>query len=100
MSKPVVFNVPATIICGGGAVAELAAQLQRIGIGRVLLVTDEFMVQSGLAPRVEADLRRAGIEVGSFAGVQPDPTEQNVLDGLARFRALGAGAVVALGGGS
>lgn len=95
-----IFNVPSTIICGGGAVGELAGQLQRRRVGRVLLVTDQFLVQSGLVARIESDLRAAGIEYGMFAGVQPDPTEQNVLEGLARFQEFGAEAVVALGGGS
>ncbi|MDO8540494.1 MAG: iron-containing alcohol dehydrogenase [Opitutaceae bacterium] len=97
---PVNFNVPATIVVGGGAINELVPQLQRLKLGRVLLVTDEFMVKSGLAPRVESDLRCGGIEVATFAGVQPDPTAQNVTDGVAKFRESRAAAVVALGGGS
>lgn len=97
---PSSFHVPGAILCGGGALDELAGQLQRRRHARVLLVTDEFMVQCGLAPRLEADLRRAGIDVTTFAGVQPDPTERNVLDGLARFHAARAEAIVALGGGS
>ena len=40
------FNVPATIIFGGGALRELAPQLRRLGVTRALLVTDEFMVRS------------------------------------------------------
>lgn len=94
------FNLPATVLCGGGALGELPKQLQRLEAKRVLLVTDEFIVRSGLAARVESDLRAAEIEVGTFARVQPDPTEQNVHDGLARFRELQADAIVALGGGS
>ena len=94
------FNIPATIVSGGGAISELAPQLKRLGVARVLLVTDEFMMQSGLAARVEADLSKDAIEVAVFSGVQPDPTEENVVAGLARFRAAGAEAIVALGGGS
>ena len=94
------FKIPGTIICGGGALAELLPQLRRLGKTRVLLVTDPFMVQSGLAPRVAADLRAGGCEVGLFAGVQPDPTEQNVLAGLAHYREMRAEVIVALGGGS
>ncbi len=94
------FNLPATVLCGGGALGELSKQLQRLDAKRVLLVTDEFIVRSGLAARVEADLRAAHLAVGIFSGVQPDPTEQAVVDGLARFRELQADAIVALGGGS
>ncbi|MGH7956174.1 MAG: iron-containing alcohol dehydrogenase, partial [Opitutaceae bacterium] len=94
------FNVPATVICGGGAIAELTPQLKRLRVTRVLLVTDDFMVRSGLVSRVEAELRGVDIAVATFAGVQPDPTEENVLAGLAQFHAEGAEAIVALGGGS
>lgn len=94
------FNVPATIITGAGAVRELAPQLRRRGLTRVLLVTDDFMVSSGLVARVSADLVAAGLQAEVFSGVQPDPSEDNVLAGFTRLQACGATAVVALGGGS
>jgi alcohol dehydrogenase len=98
MSAP--FNIPSTIITGAGASRELAPQLRRRGLERVLLVTDAFMVSSGLAPRIVADLAAAGIAAEVFADVQPDPSVDNVLAGLERLRASDAQAVVALGGGS
>ena len=94
------FNVPATIICSGGASRELPSQLERLGVQRVLLVTDEFMVKSGLVSRLETELRNAALECATFAGVQPDPSEKNVIDGLARYQESGAQGIVALGGGS
>ncbi len=94
------FNVPSTVIAGARAVRELAPELGRRGITRVLLVTDAFMMSSGLAPRVSADLAAAGVAVEVFSDVQPDPTEENVLAGFTRLQASGAQAVVALGGGS
>ncbi len=98
MSTP--FNVPATVLCGAGVVHELAPQLRRLGAARILLVTDEFLVHAGVAPRMVAALIQDGLAVEVFSGVQPDPTEQNVLDGLARYQGFRAEAVVALGGGS
>ena len=69
-------------------------------MARVLVVTDSFLVQSGLVARVERDLRAGGIHFGVFAGVQPDPTEANVSEGLRLFAECAAEAVIALGGGS
>ena len=94
------FNVPSTILIGAGASAELAPQLARLGARRVLLVTDAFMVSSGLAARFTTDMERAGMHVALFAGVQPDPTDANVHDGLRHFTAGNCDALVALGGGS
>jgi len=94
------FNIPSTVITGPGALQQLVPQLRRRDLQRVLLVTDAYMVASGLAPRVAAELVDAGLVVELFSEVQPDPSEENVLAGFARLQACGAQAVVALGGGS
>jgi alcohol dehydrogenase len=94
------FNIPSSVIIGGGASAELLPQLRRLGAKRVLVVTDAFMVKSGVVARLLAPLQEGGIETAIFDGVQPDPTVQNVRDGLALYRSSGAEAVVAIGGGS
>jgi len=94
------FNIPSSVIIGGGASAELLPQLRRLGAKRVLVVTDTFMVKSGVVARLLAPLQEGGIETAVFDGVQPDPTVQNVRDGLALYRSSGAEAVVAIGGGS
>lgn len=94
------FNIPSSVIIGGGASAELLPQLRRLGAKRVLVVTDAFMVKSGVVARLLAPLQEGGIETAVFDGVQPDPTVQNVRDGLALYRSSGAEAVVAIGGGS
>jgi len=94
------FNIPSSVIIGGGASAELLPQLRRLGAKRVLVVTDAFMVKSGVVARLLAPLQESGIGIAVFDGVQPDPTVQNVRDGLALYRSSGAEAVVAIGGGS
>jgi alcohol dehydrogenase len=94
------FNIPSSVIIGGGASAELLPQLRRLGAKRVLVVTDAFMVKSGVVARLLAPLQENGMEIAVFDGVQPDPTVQNVRDGLALYRSSGAEAVVAIGGGS
>jgi alcohol dehydrogenase len=94
------FNIPSSVIIGGGASAELLPQLRRLGAKRVLVVTDAFMVKSGVVARLLSPLQESGMEVAVFDGVQPDPTVQNVRDGLALYRSSGAEAVVAIGGGS
>lgn len=94
------FNVPSVVIVGAGAAGELGAQLARLGAQRVLLVTDAFLVASGVAARHAAAIEQAGRRVTLFSGVQPDPTDANVAAGLACLREAGCDAVVALGGGS
>lgn len=93
-------HFPPSILIGGGARREVVAQLQRYLIQRVLLVTDVGMMQLGPPREIAALLDDAGISVTIFDGVQPDPTDLNVTDGLALYRANGCQAVVAVGGGS
>ena len=94
------FNVPATVITGAGASRELAPQLLRLGARRILLVTDAFMESSGLAEVFVRAMEGAGIRVALFSGVQPDPTDANVRDGLRVYVGKQCDAIVALGGGS
>src|ERR1043165_9203499 len=94
------FHVPSTILIGGGARREVAAQLQQLQVQRVLLVTDAGMVQLGPAREVAALCAEAGLAVTIFDGVQPDPTDRNVTEGLERFCSEKCEAIVAVGGGS
>ena len=57
------FNIPSTVLTGAGASRELVPQLQRLGARRVLLVTDAFMVTSGLAGTVVREMENAGLAV-------------------------------------
>lgn len=94
------FNIPPNVIVGAGAAGRLASQLQRLRVTRVLVVTDAFILDSGVVSQLLAPLEPAGISAAIFAGVQPDPTTESVSAGLALYRSSGAQAVVAIGGGS
>jgi alcohol dehydrogenase class IV len=94
------FNVPPTIVVGGGASRQVGTQAQRLGGKRALVVTDSYMVQSGLVQQCLADLEAVQIPGRVFADVQPDPTDDNVHAGLAELRAHRCDLIVGLGGGS
>jgi len=94
------FNIPSTIIVGGGASNKVGAQAKRFGVKNVLLVTDAYMESCGLAGKVADSMKGVGVNVTVFAGVQPDPTDRNVLEGLEILRRNDCGMVVGLGGGS
>ena len=94
------FNVPPSIIIGGGVSGQIAAQAARLGARRALLVTDAHMVATGPAKQCADRLTASSIAATIFAGVQPDPTDLNVWDGLALLRQHNCDLVVGLGGGS
>jgi alcohol dehydrogenase class IV len=94
------FNIPSTVIVGAGASKELAAQAKRIKARSVLVVTDSYIEQCGVAGQITDSLEKEGIKISIFSGVQADPTDKNVLDGLLHLKDTGADLVVGLGGGS
>jgi 4-hydroxybutyrate dehydrogenase len=93
-----VFAFPTRTLFGAGALAQLEDEMTHLGIRRPLLVTDRGVVQAGLIERVRNAAKLFPFAV--FDGVSPNPTEQNVLDGIERYREERCDGVVAVGGGS
>ncbi len=88
------FSFSTRIFFGEGALE----RLRRVEDKRVLIVTDRFMAQLGVADKVASYLTRCTASV--FDGVVPDPPIEVVTAGVEAFRACQAQAVIAVGGGS
>src|SRR5258708_27696124 len=86
----------AAILFGPGAIEELPRELARRGVQRPLLVTDAGLVRTPLFEGVSKLIPGAVI----YSDVEPNPTERNVLDGVARYRESKCDGIVGLGGGS
>ncbi len=100
MSDLVTWSFPTTIVFGAGALSTLPDRAQKLGGKRALVVTDPGVVKAGVAARVEEGLRAAGLHAATFSGVDPNPVEKNVSDGVDAYREARADFVVAVGGGS
>jgi len=94
------FDVPATILHGGGCRNQLPNLVRELGGTRVLLVTDPGLVSLGVAEEVVGMLQNHGLSITVFDDVQPDPTDENVAAGVEALEASRADILVALGGGS
>ena len=70
---------PRLTLIGGGSVAELPAVLRRLGLARPLIVTDPFMVSSGLLRRCLDPLAAAAIAADVFSDTVSDPTDTVVV---------------------
>jgi 4-hydroxybutyrate dehydrogenase len=99
-SSVVTWSFPTTIVFGNGCVTTVADRVKGLGVSRALVVCDTGIVKVGIAERVRALLEAGGIAARVFDGVDPNPVEQNVVQGVAAYREHGAGCVVAVGGGS
>jgi alcohol dehydrogenase class IV len=91
---------PRLMLMGGGAVAKIGEVLGQLGLSRPLVVTDPFMVSSGMVDRVLAPLRASGLAPQVFSETVPDPTDRVVEAGVAVLRAGGFDCLVGFGGGS
>ena len=95
-SNPTVFTFPNRILFGVGAIGAVASELDRWGIQRPLVVTDPGLMASGIVETIRPKLPDPAI----FSGILPNPTEDNVLEGLDRYRDAGCDGLIAIGGGS
>jgi len=94
------WNYPTAVKFGAGRIAELPEALKAAGIKRPLLVTDAGLVNLPVTQSTLKLLRDAGIEVGVFADVKPNPISANVNAGVEVLRRGGHDGVIAFGGGS
>jgi alcohol dehydrogenase class IV len=91
---------PRLILIGGGAVAKAADVLSQLGLSRPLIVTDPFMVSSGLIEHALKPLREAGKSPAIFSDTVPDPTDTVIEAGVAALRAGSFDCLIGFGGGS
>ena len=85
---------------GAGAIAEIPDELQRRGYKKVFVCTDPDLVKFGVAAKVTDLLDEAGIAYSVYSDIKPNPTIQNVTDGVEAFKAAEADSIVTIGGGS
>lgn len=85
---------------GPGAVKKLPAWIREKGYDNVLVVTDKGLMGLGLLDSMFDAMKEAGVQYTVYDGVQPNPTDINVEEGLKLFRENNCQAMVAFGGGS
>lgn len=85
---------------GRNSALELCDQLAVLGYRKVLLVTDAFLSSSPMVDTLTQRLEARSVEVVLFSGVEPDPTEDQALAGVAMAQQQQTDAVLAVGGGS
>ena len=92
------FSFPTTIQFGVGARTLVAAWLQQRGLQRPLIVTDQALAQLPVTQEFLQHLK--GMQVAIYAGVQGNPTAQQVMDGAQLYHDCQADCVIGFGGGA
>ena len=91
---------PRLMLVGGGTVRQLPEILGKFGFSRPLVVTDPFMVSSGMVRHCLDPLADAGIAVTVFSDTVSDPTDTVIEAGVAELRRGSFDCLIGFGGGS
>lgn len=92
--------VPPVIHFGEGAAQEVGPEAKSLGAGKVLLVTDKVLKESGTVDPICKSLTGSGVEVVMFDGVNSEPVVPHVKEGVDIFKREACDIVIACGGGS
>ena len=91
---------PRMMLVGGGTVGQIAEVLKKFSLRAPLVVSDKFMVSSGLIARVLDPLKAAGIEAAVFSDTVPEPVDTIIENGVAVLRGGRYDCLIGFGGGS
>ncbi|MEJ4514902.1 lactaldehyde reductase, partial [Enterococcus faecium] len=85
---------------GKGAIESIVPEFQQRGFGKAAVITDKGLIEHGIATKVTELLDKAAIAYALYDGIVPNPTIQNVKDGVAFVKEAEADCLIAIGGGS
>ncbi len=94
------FELPTKIEYGVGVAKSLADVIKKDNFKRLVLVSDEGVVRSGLLRQVTDALDAHQLKWTVFDRVEPNPKDYNVQEGTDIASRSGADCLVAIGGGS
>ena len=94
------YAMPSINLFGRGSVQEVGKQLLDVGAKKALLVTDEGLYNLGLADEIATIARDAGVDVEIYPKAEPNPTDENVADGIEAYKEANCDSIISLGGGS
>jgi lactaldehyde reductase len=85
---------------GVGAIAEIVNEIRNNGFKKAFVASDPDLVKFGVTGKVTVLLDEAKIPYEIYSDIKPNPTIENVKNGVVAFKASGADCIVAIGGGS
>ncbi|MCR6107731.1 iron-containing alcohol dehydrogenase [Salipaludibacillus agaradhaerens] len=95
-----VFHVPETNLMGCGCLAEIGVYISELNVKKALLVTDSTLSKNGVVDKVIDVLKKVNIAYTTFDHVKPNPTVQNVTDGVRHYKDANCDFIISVGGGS
>ena len=85
---------------GAGAINEIVNEVKNNGFKKAFVASDPDLVKFGVTAKVTDLLDKAGIPFTLYSDIKPNPTIENVQNGVKAFKESGADHIIAIGGGS
>lgn len=85
---------------GAGAVSHIPGEVKSRGYHKAFVCSDPELVKLGITAKVLDVLSREGLPYVLYSDIKPNPTIENVQNGLRMFQQSGADYLIAIGGGS
>ena len=85
---------------GKGAIEEIPGVVKAKGHQKAFVCSDPDLIKFGVTGKVTSILDKAGLAYELYCDIKPNPTIQNVQNGVEAFKRSGADYIIAIGGGS
>ena len=85
---------------GKGAISAVPEEIIARGLKKAFVASDPDLVKFGISGKVTELLEKNGIEYFLYSDIKPNPTIENVQNGVKALKKCGADCIVAIGGGS
>lgn len=98
MANRIILNE--TSYFGKGAIQHITEELNKRNYQKIVGVTDKTLIDHGVATKVMDLLDEASVHYDTYDGIVPNPTIENVKDGVDFVKKSNAECMIAIGGGS
>ncbi len=85
---------------GAGCISVIPEEFKNRGFKKAFVASDPDLVKFGVTAKVTDLLDKANIPYHLYSNIKPNPTIENVKEGVKTFKECGADCIIAIGGGS
>ena len=85
---------------GHGAIKQIPDLLKSRGFKKAFVASDPDLIKFGVTQKVTDLLKENGIDFVIYSDIKPNPTIENVKNGVEAYKASGADCMITIGGGS
>lgn len=85
---------------GAGAIKEIVAELASRGLKKPIVFSDPDLIKFEVTKKVTDVLKAGKVKFTVYSDIKPNPTIENVKNGVKAYKAAKADCIIAVGGGS